>query len=69
MIENGEFYFGDDMASKIHLQLQEEENSEASPKIKWACDKARSLAKEGKKQLYGVILETILNILKILFKI
>ena len=49
MIENGEFYFGDDMASKIHLQLQEEENSGGSPKIKWACDKARSLAKEGKK--------------------
>ena len=63
MIENGEFYFGDDMASKIHLQLQEEENSWFS-KIKWACDKARSLAKEGKKQLYGVILETILNILE-----
>jgi superfamily II DNA or RNA helicase len=51
MIENGEFYFGDDIASKIHLQLQEEENSGGSPKIKWACDKARELAKQGKKTL------------------
>ena len=49
MIENGEFYFGDDIASKIHVQLQEEENSGGSPKIRWACDKARELAKEGKK--------------------
>ncbi|MDA7783661.1 DEAD/DEAH box helicase [Candidatus Pelagibacter sp.] len=51
MIENGEFYFGDDISSKIHMQLQEEENSGGSPKIKWACNKARQLAKEGKKTI------------------
>ena len=41
MIENENFILVSDMASKIHLQLQEEENSGGSQN-KWACDKAES---------------------------
>ena len=49
MIENGEFYFGDNISSKIHLELQKELSEGGSPKIKTACDMARKLAEEGKK--------------------
>ena len=48
MIEKGEFYYGDNISSKVHLQLQTELQEGGSPKIKEACNIARSLAKEGK---------------------
>lgn len=49
MIEKGEFYFGDNITSKVHLQLQKELEEGGSPKIKEACNIARRLSKEGKK--------------------
>ena len=49
MIENGEFYFGDNISSKIHLKLQKELSEGGSPKIRTACDMARKLANDGKK--------------------
>ena len=49
MIENGEFYFGDSISSKIHLELQQELSEGGSPKIRTACDMARDLAQNGKK--------------------
>ena len=37
MIEKGEFYFGDNISSKLHLQLQKELEEGGSPKIQVAC--------------------------------
>ena len=51
MIEKGEFFYGDNISSKVHLQLQTELQEGGSPKIKEACNIARSLAKEGKKTI------------------
>ncbi len=52
MIEKGEFYFGDNISSKLHLQLQKELEEGGSPKIQAACKIARQLAEEGKKNCY-----------------
>ena len=41
MIENGEFFYGDNISSKIHLELQKELSEGGSPKIKTACEIAR----------------------------
>ena len=49
MIEKGEFYLGDSIPAKVHLQLQTELQEGGSPKIREACNIARALAKEGKK--------------------
>ena len=38
MIEKGEFYYGDNISSKVHLQLQTELQEGGSPKIKEACN-------------------------------
>ena len=51
MIENGEFFYGDNISSKIHLELQRELSEGGSPKIKLACDMARDLANKGKKSI------------------
>jgi len=51
MIENGEFFYGDNISSKIHLELQKELSEGGSPKIKTACEIARGLAKKGKKSV------------------
>ena len=48
-LENGEFFFGNNIDSNIHRELVEEENSGGSPKIKAACAEARRLAAQGKK--------------------
>ena len=45
-IEKGEFYLGDSIPAKVHLQLQTELQEGGSPKIREACNIARALAKE-----------------------
>ena len=60
--EEGNIIFGDNIDSDIHQALVEEENSGGCTKIRAAANLARKLASEGKKLLYGVILDTILNI-------
>ena len=65
--EEGDIILGENIDFNIHRALVKEEQEGGSSKIRFACKEARRLAKEGKKQSFGVILNGTLSIWEITY--